>query len=415
VLIILTTHPIQYQVPLWQALAKDGRVPFEVWYLTDHGTRKTRDREFGNEFAWDIDTLAGYPHRFLDVAYGATPSSFIKCRLRERLRDRLRESGAKALWIQGWQVAAYWQAVREAKAAGVPVWLRGESNDLAPVTRWKRPLKRVQLGWLFSRVDHFFYIGTANKRLYLRHGVAESQLHPAPYAVDNERFARQADAVRSLRTEIRKQWNIPEDAFCILFCGKFIEKKRPMDLISAARLLSTASCKLQAPSSAPLKLHLLFVGSGELGAELRAACHVVYDAENPSSVLRPPTSETRPSASFAGFLNQTKISKAYVTADCLVLPSNYGETWGLVVNEALASGLPCIISEACGCAEDLGIIPGCAIFPVGQAVALATRIYEKAKSIKLGELQNQSDIRDYSVHNTVTSIVESYRNRLNKF
>jgi len=118
VLVILTTHPIQYQVPLWQALARDGRVPFEVWYLTDHGTRKTHDREFGKEFAWDIDTLSGYPYRFLEVAPEATPSSFRKCRLRERLRERLRQSKVKALWIQGWQVAAYWQAVREARAAG---------------------------------------------------------------------------------------------------------------------------------------------------------------------------------------------------------------------------------------------------------------------------------------------------------
>ena len=62
-LAILTTHPIQYQVPLWQALARDGRVPFEVWYLTDHGTRRSRDREFGQTFAWDIDTLSGYTHR----------------------------------------------------------------------------------------------------------------------------------------------------------------------------------------------------------------------------------------------------------------------------------------------------------------------------------------------------------------
>ena len=42
---ILTTHPIQYQVPLWQALARDGRVPFEVWYLTNHGAEISRDRE----------------------------------------------------------------------------------------------------------------------------------------------------------------------------------------------------------------------------------------------------------------------------------------------------------------------------------------------------------------------------------
>jgi glycosyltransferase involved in cell wall biosynthesis len=60
-----------------------------------------------------------------------------------------------------------------------------------------------------------------------------------------------------------------------------------------------------------------------------------------------------PYASFTGFLNQTQISKAYVAADCLVLPSNHQETWGLVVNEALASGLPCLASDACGCSEDL--------------------------------------------------------------
>src|SRR2546422_7453686 len=89
-LAILTTHPIQYQVPLWQALARDGRVPFEVWYLTNHGIDVSHDGEFGKEFAWDIDTLSGYPYRFLEVAAGATPTSFWKCRLRERLDQRLR-------------------------------------------------------------------------------------------------------------------------------------------------------------------------------------------------------------------------------------------------------------------------------------------------------------------------------------
>jgi len=148
---------------------------------------------------------------------GATPNTFWKCRLRESLRDRLKQSGATALWIQGWQVAGYWQAVREARAAGVPVWLRGESNDLAPVAWWKRPLKRLQLGWLFSRVDQFLYIGTANKRLYLRHGVPESRLHPAPYAVDNERFRQQADQIRNQKSEIRKAWNILKMRFA--FCS----------------------------------------------------------------------------------------------------------------------------------------------------------------------------------------------------
>lgn len=366
-LTILSTHPIQYQVPLWQALALDGRIPFEVWYLTSHGVRPSADREFGQTFSWDIDTLTGYPHRFLRAVEGTTPASFLKCRLGESLRDRLRANGALALWIQGWQVAAYWQAVREARAAGVEVWLRGESNDLAPQPLWKRPLKRAQLGWLFSRVNRFFYIGSSNRRLYERFGVTKRQLYRAPYAVDNQRFAEQAAALRPHRAELRRQWEIPEDSFCVLFCGKFIEKKHPMDIVAAARCLNDRGLL---PN-----LHLLFAGSGALGSELRGSCNVVFDAE--SSLAFSAEQPSLPPASFAGFMNQSEISRAYVTADCLVLPSGYGETWGLVVNEALASGLPCLISDACGCAEELAGESGS--FQFSNIPELASKLVRVAK------------------------------------
>jgi len=370
VLAILTTHPIQYQVPIWQALAKDGRVPFEVWYLTDFGTKPSLDRQFGRTFSWDIDMLSGYPHRFIRTAQGASPVTFWKCRLRERLRDRLRRSGANALWIQGWQVAAYWQAAREAGAAGVELWLRAESNELAPPTpTWKRPLKQLALGRLLSRVDRFLYIGVANKRLYQRFGVSDSQLYSAPYAVDNERFARQALALRPQRIELRRRWGIGDDACCVLFCGKFMKKKRPLDLVAAARSLNSDG-RLR-------NIHLLFVGSGELAKKLRQACHVVHDAETershvPAAFTPSGSPDVLPRASFAGFLNQTEISRAYVAADCLVLPSDHGETWGLVVNEALASGLPCLVSDACGCAEDLA--GERFSFPMGDVGALGEKL-----------------------------------------
>jgi len=343
-LAILTTHPIQYQVPLWQCLSKDGRVPFEVWYMTEFAVRPSRDREFGWTFAWNIATLSGYPYRFLEAAPGATPASFWQCRLREHLRDRLRLTGARAVWIQGWQVAAYWQAVRDACTAGIEVWLRGESNDLATCSFLKRMAKRGLLNWLFSNVDRFFYIGSANRRLYLEYGVPHNKLYSAPYAVDNNRFRTQADVLRPFRTEIRRQWGVPDDAFCVLFCGKLIKKKRPLDLVAAARML--------AADGSQKPIHLLFAGSGELSEELRRECHVVFDTEHGFQSGEPGT-RSRPPASFTGFLNQTEISRAYVAADCLVLASDHRETWGLVVNEALASGLPCVVSDACGCAEDL--------------------------------------------------------------
>jgi glycosyltransferase involved in cell wall biosynthesis len=249
--------------------------------------------------------------------------------------------------------------VRQAKAAGAEVWLRAESNDLAPVPLWKQPLKRAALGYLFGHIGRFFAIGSANRRLYQSYGVPESKLLPAPYAVDNARFAAQTDALLGQRVDIRRAWGIADDAFCMLLCGKFITKKRPLDLVAAAR---------QAIASGT-KVHLLFAGSGELGNALRAACRVAFDADNLSVASM---DAGAPPASFTGFLNQSEISRAYVAADALALPSDTGETWGLVVNEAMASGLPCIVSAACGCAEDL-VAPEWR-FPLGDSHALAQRI-----------------------------------------
>jgi glycosyltransferase involved in cell wall biosynthesis len=362
-LVVITTHPIQYQVPLWQALARDGRVPFEVWYLTHHAVGESTDKDFGRSFAWDIDLLAGYPHRRLAVAHGATPTSFYGCRLTEPLAARLKGVGARAVWVQGWQVLAYWQAVWAAKRAGCQVWLRAESNDLSSTAWWKKPIRAVALSQFFDHVDSFLCIGSANRRLYRRFGIPDAQMSPAPYAVDNDRFAAQAEAFRSQRRELRRKWGIPEGAFCVMFCGKFVGKKRPFDLIEAAR-----DARLRVPH-----LHLLFVGSGELGETLRAGCKIGFDAEAGDRACRDGIgdADNRPPASFVGFLNQTEISKAYVAADCLVLPSDYGETWGLVVNEAMASGLACVVSDRCGSTEDLGAISPNRVFPFASISRLA--------------------------------------------
>jgi glycosyltransferase involved in cell wall biosynthesis len=393
-LAILTTHPIQYQVPLWQALAREASVPFEVWYLTDHGVAPSYDVQFGKSFSWDLDTLGGYPSRFLRVNADTDVTRFNRVRLAEPLAKLFREKNVRALWVQGWQVRAYWQAVWEAHARGIPVWLRGESNDLAPVSVWKKPVKRTLLGKFFNRVNEFLYIGQANRRLYESFGVPADRLQPAPYCVDNERFARQAEGLRSQRAKIRREWNIPSDSLCVLFAGKFIAKKHPFDLIAAAR---------GALQSLGRPVHLLFAGSGELGEGIRRACHVVFDAESPKFIRRDELSGNgHPRASFTGFLNQTEISKAFVAADCLVLPSDHGETWGLIVNEAMASGLPCIASDACGCTEDL-IAPLDEDFrfrlgdPVSMSKALASVIERPASQARLREHVDKFNL-SISVH-----------------
>jgi glycosyltransferase involved in cell wall biosynthesis len=187
-----------------------------------------------------------------------------------------------------------------------------------------------------------------------------------------------------------------------LFAGKFIPKKRPMDLVNAVAMLQgTRSSK---------SIHLLFTGSGELGAEVRGGCDVVYDAEA-DAIPRSPaiSSNGNPAASFTGFLNQTEISRAYVAADCLVLPSDYRETWGLVVNEAMASGLPCIVSDACGCAEDL--VEPERRYRMGHCSELTQAINSVMNSGN-GHTQSLHSLTKFDFSASVASIVNLYRSGL---
>jgi glycosyltransferase involved in cell wall biosynthesis len=260
--------------------------------------------------------------------------------------------------MQGWQVAAYWQAAWQARRFKIQVWLRGDThlrNDGAgPVQR----IKRVALRRLLNRVDRFLCVGEANRQFYLSQKIPAERMTSAPHCVDNARFAAEVARLRPQRQKIRSYWHIDDRAFCLLFVGKFTPGKRPLDLIMAVREFQKANIDRA--------LHILFVGTGELERELRQSCVIASDVDGCSGG----GGNGNPTASFAGFLNQTQISQAYVAADCLVLPSA-SETWGLVVNEAMASGLPCVTSDACGCVEDL-ILPISPelVYPAGDIARL---------------------------------------------
>lgn len=339
-LAIVATHPVQYQVPIWRELARRGRVPFEVTYFCDHGARQSFDPEFGRSFTWDVDLLEGYKSHF--VHPGQSPRGFSSLHMSAAMYRRFAQARPRAIWIQGWQVAGYWETAAAAKLLGAQLWLRGESNARSGAES-RRVARAVALRALFALTARFLYIGAANRAFYLAQGVDEPRLAPAPYGVENSAFAAMAARGRDRRAELRRAWSIEEDAFCFLFVGKFIAKKRPFDILDAAARLADGR-----------KFHLLFIGEGELLTQAQAR----------AAALSAP-------ATFAGFLNQSEIVNAYCAADCLILPSDADETWGVVVNEAMACGLPAIISNACGCAEDL-VVPGFEefIYPVGDVGAL---------------------------------------------
>lgn len=341
-LIIFATHPIQYQTPLWKKMTEDG-IDLEVWYFTDFGLDMGYDAEFGKAFSWDIPLLDGYKYRFLQTNKGASPNQgFKNCRLTENIKKKLIASKAQHVYINGWHLMAYWQALWAAKSLGLTTIFKGESNDLKPENKFKWPIKRALLNQFFKKIDYFLYIGQANKRLYERYHIPASKLYPGLYCVENERFLKHSSEFKIKKDELRRLWGIPENSFCILFSGKFISKKRPLDILLALKQLIK--------KSSIIDFHLLFVGDGELYDQIKSASNVVYDKEyGLTNEIKP----TEINITLTGFLNQTEIPKAYAVSDCLILPSDYGETWGLVANEAMSSGIPVLVSTQCGSGEDL--------------------------------------------------------------
>ncbi len=304
------------------------------------------------------------------------------------------------LWVEGWRFEVFWRAIRAARKLGIRTWMRGDSNDLKMDSMVKRLVKRPLLSRVLGQVDEFLCIGCANRRLYESYGVGRARCHSTPHCVDNDRFSRQAADLRPRRAEVRRQWNVPEDAFCVLFCGKYIPKKRPLDLVEAARQLVASAESLP-------KLHLLFVGDGDLKGQIKRGCQLAFDAENEALSVR--YEGKRPTASFVGFLNQSTIVEAYVAADVLVLPSDSGETWGLVANEAMSCGTPAIVSDLCGCAEDLvALLDRRLVFRCGAQDDLAASIrHVMMRPPKRAAVESAANT--HHLRHTVLKVAELYQ------
>ena len=346
-LAILASHPIQYFAPWFRHLAT--RFDLEVLYAHQQDASGQAEAGFGVQFEWDVPLLEGYRYGWLrNVARQPGLQSFAGCDTPE-LFDLVRPERFDALLVLGWNRKSFVQGIRAAWRGGVPVISRGDSQLRTPRSALRTFIKFLPYRWFLPRIDAHLYVGQWNKA-YLRHyGVREEQLFFSPHFVDSEFFAARAEEARvsGRAPAVREQLGIPRDAFVVLFVGKFIPKKRPGDFIAASVRASATRTDF----------HALLVGDGPLRSQLKV---LAKDQER---------------IHFAGFVNQGNLPAYYSASDVVVLPGC--ESWGLVVNEAMACGVPAIVSDAAGCAPDLIDEGGTgSVFPTGDVAALAQRLID---------------------------------------
>ena len=326
-LLIFEPFPVQYRAPMYQQLADWVGDRFEVVYGAPAHLRNQIDKEFGREVVWDTPLTEGYPNQILGNWAEQTRGRWNDIHGRG-LHQLIHDQKPANILITGFNKRFDLAAYLNGLGAHVPMWLRAETQDEGMVrSPLKALIRSAVYRMLYPSFEGAFYFGELNRQHLLRHGFANRSLVRSPYSMPNPFTELSSEYKQIARDKLRCDLGIPSDAPVILFCGKLIAKKDPELLLRAYNIL------LERMPAA----HIVFVGSGELEASLKSAVQ----------------SNTR--IHFTGFVNQTALPDYYLMADVLCLPSRRaGETWGLVVNEALQAGCGVVMSNAVGCAPEFG-------------------------------------------------------------
>lgn len=323
-LAIIVTHPIQYNVPVFQLLAQNCHLKvFYTW--GKQGVQKKYDPDFKKTFEWDIPLLEGYEYELLENIALQPGSHHGKGINNPAIIERVLDFKPDAILVYGWIYQSHLKVMRFFKGKA-PLWFRGDSTLLDNTKGIKSLLKKFYLRWIYKDVDLAFYVGQNNKAYFHHYGLKEQQLVFAPHAIDNDRFAEDRQKEVNL---LRKELAVDDKDILILFAGKLEPKKNPALLLEVFIKLSSDSNN---------KIHLLFVGNGILEQELK---------------LRVESTKSK-NVHFIDFQNQTKMPIFYQACDIFCLPSaGPGETWGLAINEAMAAGKAIIASDKAGGTVDL--------------------------------------------------------------
>jgi 1,2-diacylglycerol 3-alpha-glucosyltransferase len=304
---------------------------------------------------------ADSPARYRKVSLfsEATDQYPAKTQLRRAFWSALEQANPDVVAVNGWNNFGSLVAASCCVRHGLPMVVMSESaRQDDPRTWWKEMIKR-RIVALYSaalvggqrHVEYLAELGMPRDRIFTGYDV-----------VDNAYFRRTAEEIRSQKSDVRKQHGLPEN--CFLASARFIEKKNLPRLIRAYadyRRRSEVGGQKSAVSTGDAPWDLVLLGDGPLRETLNTQLSTLNLHEH---------------VHLPGFKQYDELPVYYSLAKAFVHASTT-EQWGLVVNEAIASGLPVIVSNRCGCVPELVQGNGFTFEPTDEH-ELASRLLQMA-------------------------------------
>lgn len=252
-----------------------------------------------------------------------------------RLWHQLSHDRYAMVHLAGWSHPLIVVALMICTVRRIPVSVESDTSRQVETALWRRWLKQMIYPLLFRLPRRFLPGGTRQAQYLQDYGVPSKKITIAQMTVDVDALISYYTGIDSeRRVDVRQKYGIPKDSVALLFVGRLEPYKGIGDLLQAYLELrkSGEDCAL------------LVVGEGTCRREIDdMALHV-------DGIVS------------TGRLSGSDLFDAYIAADVFVLPSLL-EPWGLVVNEAMAFGLPVVVTDIVGCADDL-VIPGVTGFVV---------------------------------------------------
>ncbi len=293
--------PAPYMVDRFNAVIERDRVSLECWF----NARSEADR------SWTVDESEWrYPFRYARVVRFGGHVLGLPPRMPDGRRDDLLVSlYSEPSFVLGWALAK----LRGVKTA---FWVEVTFDAWIRRSPWKEGIKR----FLFKRVDGILTAGEQGRQFALRYGADPETIVVLPHVVDVAGISVAADAVRGSREQRRSERGLRGATF--LYVGRIWAGKGLDVLLDAYKLTFE---RLDGDAS------LVVVGDGVDEERLHARC----------------LKEAIQRVVFTGFKSADELPAWYVDSDIFVFPT-LGDPWGLVVEEAMACGLPAISSDAAG-------------------------------------------------------------------
>ncbi len=321
-LAIYGMHPIPYQAPIFKKAAQHKQLDVTVLYAESLGVELNFIPGFNTTLKWDVPLLEGYKYLFFKNYSKKRITGFFS-RVNPGIFWYVLRNDFQVLMIHGHFTLSAWLAFFAGKISGKKIIIRGEAIPKKDNISWKKAVGRFFLRLYLNYADAVMYSCSRNKSYWLSLKVPEEKMFFIKCAVDNIQLQRDRLKLLPEREKFRHTLGIGDSDFVILFCSRFTNRKRPLDLIDAVASIGMRN------------IVLLLVGDGPE----RKKMEIASKKKNIRTV-------------FTGFVNQSQLPKYYSIANSYAILSEYDAS-PKTLNEALNFGLPIICSNMVGTSDDL--------------------------------------------------------------